>query len=55
VADAEAIKLNLDEAAPYSRAALGAAREASMSLIGELRSSIDYYATLTGRSRSVGL
>ncbi len=50
VADAEAIKLNLDEAAPYSRAALGAAREASMSLIGELRSSIDYYATLTGRS-----
>ena len=31
-------------------AALGAAREASMSLIGELRSSIDYYATLTGRS-----
>ena len=57
VADAEAIKLNLDEAAPYSRAALGAAREASMSLIGELRSSIDYYATLTGRSpvrRGVG-
>jgi type IV pilus assembly protein PilM len=50
VADAEAVKLNLDEAAPYSRAALGAAREASMSLIGELRSSIDYYATLTGRS-----
>ena len=30
--------------------ALGAARDASMSLIGELRSSIDYYATLTGRS-----
>jgi type IV pilus assembly protein PilM len=50
VADAEAIKLNLDESAPYSRAALGAARDASMSLIGELRSSIDYYATLTGRS-----
>jgi type IV pilus assembly protein PilM len=50
VPDAEAIKLNLDESAPYSRAALGAARDASMSLIGELRSSIDYYATLTGRS-----
>jgi type IV pilus assembly protein PilM len=50
VADAEAIKLNLDESAPYSRAALGAARDASMSLIGELRSSIDYYATLPGRS-----
>ncbi|MGD0983630.1 MAG: pilus assembly protein PilM [Acidimicrobiales bacterium] len=50
VADAEAIKLNLDESVPYSRAALGAARDASMSLIGELRSSIDYYATLTGRS-----
>jgi type IV pilus assembly protein PilM len=50
IADAEVIKLNLDESAPYSRAALGAARDASMSLIGELRSSIDYYATLTGRS-----
>jgi len=50
VGDAEAIKLNLDESAPYSRTALGAARDASMSLIGELRSSIDYYATLTGRS-----
>jgi len=50
VADAEAIKLNLDESAPYTRAALSAARDASMSLIGELRSSIDYYATLTGRS-----
>ncbi len=50
VADAEMVKRNLDESAPYSRAAIGAARDASMSLIAELRSSIDYYATLTGRS-----
>ncbi len=50
VGDAEAMKLNLDESAPHSRAGLAAARDACMSLIGELRSSIDYYATLTGRS-----
>jgi Tfp pilus assembly protein PilN len=50
LADAEALKQNLDGAAPHIHAAIGAARDASMSLIGELRSSIDYYATLTGRS-----
>ena len=50
VADAEAAKRNLDESGSHMRAAIGAARDASMSLIAELRSSIDYYATLTGRS-----
>jgi len=50
VADAEITKRHLDESAPHIRVALSAAREASMSLVGELRSSIDYYATLTGRS-----
>jgi type IV pilus assembly protein PilM len=50
VADAEVTKRNLDQSAPHIRVAMTAAREASMSLIGELRSSIDYYATLTGRS-----
>jgi type IV pilus assembly protein PilM len=50
VADAEAIKRNLDDSAPHIRVAVGAARDASMSLINELRSSIDYYASLTGRS-----
>ena len=50
VADAEVTKRNLDQSAPHIRVALTAAREASMSLIGELRSSVDYYATLTGRS-----
>jgi type IV pilus assembly protein PilM len=50
LADAEAAKRNLDESAPQIRVALGAARDASMSLINELRSSIDYYASLTGRS-----
>ena len=50
VADAEAVKRGLDPSAPHTRVALGAARDASMSLIAELRSSIDYYATLPGRS-----
>jgi type IV pilus assembly protein PilM len=50
LADAEALKQNLDGAAPHINVAIAAARDASMSLIGELRSSIDYYATLTGRS-----
>ena len=50
LADAEALKQNLDGPAPQVHTALDAARDASMSLIGELRSSIDYYATLTGRS-----
>ena len=50
LADAEALKQSLDATAPHINAAIGAARDASMSLIGELRSSIDYYATLTGRS-----
>jgi type IV pilus assembly protein PilM len=50
VADAEVVKRNLDDSAPHGRAAIAAARDASMPLIAELRSSIDYYATLTGRS-----
>jgi len=50
LADAEALKQSLDSNTPHGGVAIGAAREASMSLIGELRSSIDYYATLTGRS-----
>jgi type IV pilus assembly protein PilM len=50
ISDAEAIKRKLGETIPYARAAQTAARNASVSLIGELRSSIDYYATLTGRS-----
>jgi len=50
IADAEVTKRNLDQSTPHVRVSLGAARDASMSLIGELRSSIDYYATLTGRS-----
>lgn len=48
--DAEVTKRNLDQPAPHIRVALAAARDASTSLIGELRSSIDYYATLTGRT-----
>ncbi len=50
VTDAEVTKRNLDQPAPHIRVAGTAARDASMSLIGELRSSIDYYATLTGRN-----
>jgi Tfp pilus assembly protein PilN len=50
VTDAEVTKRNLDQSAPHIRVAGTAAREASMSLVGELRSSIDYYATLTGRN-----
>jgi len=51
LADAEALKQNLaTAAAPHIHAAMSAARDASMSLINELRSSIDYYATLTGRT-----
>jgi len=49
-ADAEMVKRNLDEPAPHIRTAVSAARDASMSLIADLRSSIDYYATMTGRS-----
>jgi type IV pilus assembly protein PilM len=50
VTDAETLKRNLGDSVPNAHAALAAAREASLSLIAELRSSIDYYATLTGRS-----
>ena len=50
LADAETLKQSLDGAAPHVHVAISAARDASMSLIGELRSSVDYYATLTGRS-----
>ena len=50
VADAELVKRNLANPEAHVRVALGAARDASTSLIAELRSSIDYYATLTGRS-----
>lgn len=47
--DAEAIKRNLDQAGPHIRAAATAAAEASSSMIGEIRSSIEYYSSLPGR------
>jgi type IV pilus assembly protein PilM len=49
VADAESTKRTLDRVGPQVRVAAAAARTASMSLITELRNSIDYYATLPGR------
>jgi type IV pilus assembly protein PilM len=48
--DAESTKRNLDQAGPHIRAASTAATEASNSLIAEIRSSIEYYSTLPGRS-----
>jgi type IV pilus assembly protein PilM len=48
--DAETTKRNLDQSGPHIRAAASAASEASTSLVGEIRSSIEYYATLPGRS-----
>lgn len=50
LADAETLKQNLESPTSQANTAMSAARHASMSLINELRSSIDYYATLTGRS-----
>jgi type IV pilus assembly protein PilM len=50
VPDAETTKRAIDASTPETNAALRAARAASGSLIAELRSSIDYYATLTSRS-----
>jgi len=47
--DAETIKRNLDQAGPHIRAAATAANEAAGSLIGEIRSSIEYYSSLPGR------
>lgn len=48
--DAETTKRNLDQSGPHIRAAATAAQEASTSLVGEIRSSIEYYSTLPGRS-----
>jgi type IV pilus assembly protein PilM len=48
--DAETTKRNLDQQGPHIRAAASAANEASTSLVGEIRSSIEYYSTLPGRS-----
>ena len=48
--DAEATKRNLDQAGPHIRAAATAAAVASASLIGEIRSSIEYYSSLPGRA-----
>jgi len=48
--DAEATKRNLDQSGPHIRAAAAAANEAATSLIAEIRSSIEYYSTLPGRS-----
>ncbi|MGH9169674.1 MAG: type IV pilus assembly protein PilM [Acidimicrobiales bacterium] len=48
--DAETTKRNLDQQGPHIRAASSAANEASTSLVGEIRSSIEYYSTLPGRS-----
>lgn len=47
--DAEATKRSLDQTGPHIRVAATAARDAASALIGELRSSIDYYTTLPGR------
>jgi cell division ATPase FtsA len=48
--DAESLKRHLDEPGPQIRTATMAASEASTSLVGEIRSSIEYYSTLPGRS-----
>jgi type IV pilus assembly protein PilM len=48
--DAETTKRNLDQSGPHIRAAAAAASEASTSLVNEIRSSIEYYSTLPGRS-----
>jgi type IV pilus assembly protein PilM len=48
--DAETTKRNLDQAGPHIRAAAAAANEGATSLINEIRSSIEYYSTLPGRS-----
>ncbi len=48
--DAESTKRNLEQAGPQYRAADGAAQEAATSLISEIRSSVEYYSTLPGRS-----
>ncbi len=48
--DAESAKRNLDQTGPHIRAAESAANEAATSLLAEIRSSIEYYSTLSGRS-----
>ena len=48
--DAESTKRNLEQTGPHIRAAAAAAHEAAASLIAEIRSSVDYYSTLPGRS-----
>jgi type IV pilus assembly protein PilM len=49
--DAEVMKRGLDTPGPQIRAAAAAARDATASLVNEIRSSIEYYATLPGRSQ----
>ena len=48
--DAESMKRNLDQPGPKIRAAIAAAEDASTPLVGEIRSSIEYYSTLPGRA-----
>lgn len=50
IEDAERMKRRLYESGPATRAASTAAYEATASLIAELRSSVEYYSTLTGTS-----
>ncbi|MHB8243933.1 MAG: type IV pilus assembly protein PilM [Acidimicrobiales bacterium] len=49
IEDAESTKRNLDQTGPHIRAAAAAAQDAAASLIAEIRSSSDYYSTLSGR------
>ncbi|HEV2360242.1 MAG TPA: pilus assembly protein PilM, partial [Acidimicrobiales bacterium] len=48
--DAEATKRALDKPGPHIRVASAAANDATAQLIGEIKSSIDYYSTLPGRT-----
>lgn len=50
VADAEALKRNLDKPGTNVRGALAAASQTANALLMEIKSSIEYYATLPGRS-----
>jgi type IV pilus assembly protein PilM len=50
IEDAETTKRNLDQSGPHIRAATNAANEGATSLINEIRSSIEYYSTMPGRS-----
>lgn len=48
--DAESTKRNLDQTGPHIRAAAAAAQNAAAALISEIRSSVEYYSALPGRS-----